>query len=351
MAHIKQAKTEEEIKKLTVTNVKKEYLDLAKSYNKIIEHDYILCPVCGEFISRDNFYADNRFAIGVYPQCKKCILAEVEQRKNKNDKPNETKKSVQAMLQKMDLPYVDSLYESLCKDVADEVNEKNKRSPFLAYLPPIKSLSQYRGKTYANSEFENGYSEDENTTRLNQKTIKNGRKRFGDYPPEDLMFLENEYQDWIERYECNSKAQEAIFERLSFKKWEINKATKSGQPTKDLDHTYQELLKTGNISPKDSKTDAFSSSLTFGQLIEKWEMEEVIPEPSNEFKDVDNIGKFIRINFKGALARALGIDNGYSKEYDDYMAQYTVTKPEVKVSEGSGKGSTIYEQIFGSDGE
>ena len=351
MANLKQAHSEAEIKTATISKVKQYYNELARSYDKLINQEYILCPNCGEFVTRDNFYNDKRFAIGVYPQCKKCILAEVEQRKNKNDKPNETKKSVQKMLQKLDLPYIDSLYESLCVDVANEVNEKNKRSPFLAYIPPIKSLSQYRGKTYANSEFENGYSEDESIMRLNQKTIKNGRKRFGDYPPEDLMFLENEYQDWIERYECNSKAQEAIFERLSFKKWEINKATKSGQPTKDLDHTYQELLKTGNISPKDSKTDAFSSSLTFGQLIEKWEMEEVIPEPSNEFKDVDNIGKFIRINFKGALARALGIDNGYSKEYDDYMAQYTVTKPEVKVSEGSGKGSTIYEQIFGSDGE
>ena len=46
------------------------------------------------------------------------------------------------------------------------------------------------------------------------------------------MFLENEYQDWITRYECNTKAQETIFERLAFKKWEINKATKAGQNTK-----------------------------------------------------------------------------------------------------------------------
>ena len=40
------------------------------------------------------------------------------------------------------------------------------------------------------------------------------------YKEEDYIFLENEYQDWITRYECNTKAQESIFERLSFKKWE-----------------------------------------------------------------------------------------------------------------------------------
>ena len=140
MAYLKQAKTEEEIKKLTVANVKKAYNELARDYNRMIEQDYILCPTYGEFITRENFYADKRYAIGVFPQCKKCVLAEVEQRKNKNDKPNETKESVQRMLQKMDLPYIDSLYESLCADVANEINEKNKKSPFLAYLPPIKSF-------------------------------------------------------------------------------------------------------------------------------------------------------------------------------------------------------------------
>ena len=141
MAFIKQAKTEEEIKKLTVAGVKKAYNELAKDYNKLIELDYIICPSCGDPIVRGNFYTDKRYAIGVFPQCKKCILAEVEQRKNKNDVPNETKESVQKMLQKMDLPYIDSLYESLCVDVSNEVNEKNKTSPFLAYLPPIKLLS------------------------------------------------------------------------------------------------------------------------------------------------------------------------------------------------------------------
>ena len=53
----------------------------------------------------------------------------------------------------MDLPYIDSLYDSLCKDVGNGVNEKNKTSPFLAYLPPIKSLPQYKNKKWKDSEF------------------------------------------------------------------------------------------------------------------------------------------------------------------------------------------------------
>lgn len=85
------------------------------------------------------------------------------------------------------------------------------------------------------------------------------------------MFLENEYQDWITRYECNTKAQETIFERLAFKKWEINKATKAGQNTKDLDKTYTDLLASINILPRQNADNGLDSSLTFGQLIEQWE--------------------------------------------------------------------------------
>ena len=230
MAYIRQAKTEDEIKKLTVANVKKAYNELAKDYNRIIEQDYILCPKCGEFISRENFYSSNEYAIGVFPQCKKCILAEVEQRDKKTDRPNETKESVKHMLQRMNLPYIDDLYESACKTVADEVNEKNIKAPFLAYLVPLKSLPQYKNKTWVDSEFELGVVTEEEETKINAKTIKNGRKRFGNsYSNEDLMFLENEYQDWISRYECNQKAQEEVFENLSIVKLLKKKALKSLQ--------------------------------------------------------------------------------------------------------------------------
>ena len=345
MAYIKQAKTEEEIKKLTVDNVKKAYNELAKDYNKIIEQDYILCPKCGEFISRENFYSSNEYSIGVFPQCKKCILAEVEQRDKKNDKPNETKDSVKRMLQKMNLPYIDDLYESACKTVADEVNEKNRKAPFLAYLVPLKSLPQYKSRTWADSEFELGIVTEEEETKINAKTIKNGKKRFGNYPPEDLMFLENEYQDWITRYECNTKAQESIFERLSFKKWEINKATKSNQPTKDLDKTYQELLATANITPRQAGSDNISDAQTFGTLIQKYEETRPLPEIDPELEDVDKIGLYIDVFFKGHASKMLGLKNNFTNIYERFMKKFTVTKPQYDDEEDS---EDIFNRVFGS---
>jgi len=346
MAYLKQAKTEDDIKKLTVANVKKAYIELARDYNKIIEQDYILCPKCGEFISRENFYSSNEYAIGVFPQCKKCILAEVEQRDKKTDKPNETKESVKRMLQKMNLPYIDDLYESACKTVADEVNEKNRKAPFLAYLVPLKSLPQYKNKTWADSEFELGVITDEEETKINAKTIKNGKKRFGvGYTNEDYMFLEQEYQDWITRYECSTKAQESIFERLSFKKWEINKATKSGQPTKDLDKTYQELLATANIQPRQSGMDSMADAQTLGTLIQKYEETRPLPEIDPELADVDKIGLYIDSFYRGHACKMLGLKNTFTNLYEKVMSKYTVKPPEY---DDESDSEIIFDKIFGS---
>lgn len=345
MAYIKQAKTEEEIKQLTVANVKKAYNELARDYNKIIEQDYILCPKCGEFISRENFYSSSEYAIGIFPQCKKCILSDVEQREKKGDKPNETKDSVKKMLQKMNLPYIDDLYESACKTVADEVNEKNRKAPFLAYLVPLKSLPQYKNKTWSDSEFELGVVTEEEETKISARTIKNGKKRFGvGYSNEDYMFLENEYQDWITRYECNSKAQEEVFENLSMIKLLKKRALKEGRPTKDLDKQQQDWLDTGNLKPKQNTMDTFSDAQTFGTLIQKYEETRPLPEIDPELEDVDKIGLYIEVFFKGHASKMLGLKNNFTHIYENFMKRFTVTKPQYDDEEDS---EDVFNRVFG----
>ena len=46
------------------------------------------------------------------------------------------------------------------------------------------------------------------------------------------------------------------------------------------------------------------------------------------------------------MAKMLGIDSGYADEYDDYMEQYTVNKPEYSDEDGE---DAIYNSIFGED--
>ena len=346
MAYMPQAKDEQEIKALSVSNVRKEYLKLAEAYNKIIDNKVLKCPVCNEFISTyEGFYTDKRYVTGYFPECKKCVKAQVEQRTNSRQEPNETVESVQRMLLKMDLPYIDSLYKAQVKNVADASSEKNRHSAFAQYIVAIKSLPQYNAKTWANSEFapDDDMNPDYEQKEV-KKTIKAGRKRFGNYPNEDLMFLEDEYQDWTTRYACESKAQELLFKRICFKQLEIDKAQKAGRETKELDKTLQELMGSLSVKPSQKNSNSLTETMTFGQLIDKWEQEKPIPEPDEEFKDVDKIGLYIDVFFKGHLSKMMGLKNAFSALYERYIAKYTVKKPEYDEDVDS---EVLFDKIFG----
>ena len=252
---------------------------------------------------------------------------------------------MQRMLLKMDLPYIDSLYKAQVKNVADASSEKNRHSAFAQYIVAIKSLPQYNNKTWANSEF----APDDDTNpdyeqKEVKKTIKAGRKRFGNYPNEDLMFLEDEYQDWTTRYACESKAQELLFKRICFKQLEIDKAQKAGRETKELDKTLQELMGSLSVKPSQKNSNSLTEGMTFGQLIDKWEQEKPIPEPDEEFKDVDKIGLYIDVFFKGHLSKMMGLKNAFSTLYERYIAKYTVKKPEYDEDVDS---EVLFDKIFG----
>ena len=343
IAFLKQARSEDEVKRLTVSNVKREYNKLASDYNKILDGRYVYCHHCNEFLGRESFYSDSRNASGVFHICKKCVLQIVEQRSKKGDKPNETKESVKKMLQMMDLPYINDLYESCCKSVADEVNETNRRSPFLQMVTCLKSLPQYRGKTWKDSDVEIENDESAPNRKVKQTTIKRFGRGLSD---EDYLFLQDQYDDWVNRYECKTKAQEELFERLSFKKLEIFKATREGKSTKDLDYTYQELMKSANITPKQNSLDALSEGQTLGKLIEKWENERPIPECDPELQDVDHIGQYIDVFYKGHMAKLLNLKNPLQRIYENFMKKYTVTKPEYDEDADSEE---LFDRIFGKE--
>jgi hypothetical protein len=346
MAYLKQPKSDEEVKRLTLSGLKKAYLELSKDYMRLLDGDYVYCGKCNSFLSRDIFYSSNEYASGLFPICKRCLLDMVEQRDKKTGKSNESKETVKRVLQFMNLPYIDDLYESACKTVADEVNERNRKAPFLAYLVPLKSLPQYRNKTWADSEFELGTVTEEEETKIIAKTIKAGKKRFGgSYSNEELMFLENEYQDWITRYECNQKAQEEVFENLSIIKLLKKKALKEGKPTKDLDKQHQDWLDTGNLKPKQNTMDTLSDAQTFGTLIQKYEETRPLPDIDPELQDVDKIGLYIDVFFKGHASKMLGLKNNFTHIYEKFMNKFTVTKPQYDDEEDS---EDIFNRVFGS---
>lgn len=349
MAHLKQARTPQVIKRMNVANLREEYNELATEYNKIVDLKYLFCHVCGEFISSDTgFYTDDRFASGKFPICKRCVLKMIEQRERKDDEPNETKESVQNMLRLMDLPYIDSFYEDCCKGAWDEAKEKNRSSPFMTYNTSLRSLPQWRGMKWKDSEFGS-----EDTTDKTQLSKRQPRKEiiklFGSgFGTEDYLYLQDQYDDWCSRTQVDSKSQQTYVTQICMQLLDISKDRRANKDVTKKLEALDKLMNAANLQPKQNVSNSATDSLTFGQLIERWETEKPIPEPSEEFKDVDGIGKYIRVWFTGWLSKALGLKaNVFTEEYDEEIKKYTVEKPE-EYEEGTS--NEIYDRLFTPEG-
>ena len=104
-------------------------------------------------------------------------------------------------------------------------------------------------------------------------------------------------------------------------------------------------MNAANLQPKQSVSNATTDSLSYGQMIEKWEEEQPIPDPDPDFADVNSVGKYIRVWFAGGLSEALGLKNPYSDEYREEIEKYTVKKPEELDND---EASSVYNEIFGS---
>ena len=92
MATMTLARTPEEIKKFGIAQMRDSYNKLANDYNKLINREYLICPVCGNVKRADtNYYTDRRYVASKFPICKECLQMMAENRKSPSDKPNETK--------------------------------------------------------------------------------------------------------------------------------------------------------------------------------------------------------------------------------------------------------------------
>lgn len=348
MAKILEPISDEELKRITVANLREEYKKLAKMYRKIINGELAYCNHCGEWKSTTTgFYASKTSSDGVeHYGCRECILDECTDIDKKTKIRTDNREKTIATFKKLNWYFNEKVYNDQLNIIAEGTGEKVRGTAAQQWIVLCRSLKQYSDKDFSMSEFLNV---DDETLELtsNRKPRKEIVKLFGSgFTVDDYLYLQDQYDSWCARTQVDSKSQQTYIVRICFKLLDIYKAQLAGKDTEKLDKSLNDLLAAANLQPRQNVGNAATDSLTFGQLIEKWENEEPIPEPSEEFKDVDNISKFLRVWFKGALSRALNLDNGYSKEYDDYIDEYTVKPPEYMGDDGDGDES-VYTKIFG----
>lgn len=345
MANLKPALTPEEVKKAGVANIRMAYNKLANDYNRILDGDLYYCHCCNEFKNKDAFYNDSRFASGLFSECKECLKKQACDYDKKTKEYSDNKEKTIEVFHKLNLPFIESEYDKQLKNIQEKIGEKNRSLAYLQLLVMVKTLDQYKNLRWKDSIFLDSVDQSEEDINENSRLIKAARKRFGtEYPLSDLYFLETQYEDWTQRYACESKAQELLFQRIAHTQLAIEKAQRAGKDTDKLDKTLQDLMTSNAIKPASNNSSSFSDSKTFGQLIELWEETNPIPEPDEEFKDVDNIALYTDVFYRGHLAKMMGLKNGYSALYDSYMDKYRAKKKTYEEEENS---DALFDQIFG----
>lgn len=312
------------------------------------------CFYCGKEYVDTNYYNSNSefySNIGKIPYCKQCIEKFYQQyydRYTNEGCLTPEKKAVQRLCMVFDIYYREDVFNS----AMNKIKSSNMNiSPMAQYMKTIQ-LSQYNRykETYENtiSEAEQESFAMASISNISSETTvdKKTRDFFGNgFVDEDYIFLKREYEDWTARHECNTKAQEEVIKDICFNRLQNLKALRKGEDTKDITASFQKMLDAGKLQPKQNAGDTTADNQTFGTLIDKWENERPLPEIDEELKDVDRIGLYINIFFKGHLSKMMGLKNGLSNLYDKFMKKYTVEKPEYDNDENS---DALFDAIFGN---
>ena len=347
MAKMLEPLTDAELKKITLANLKNEYKKMANVYKRIINSELIYCSHCDTWKSVNTFYGSNTSPDGIeHYACRECILNEcTDYDKKTKERVDNFQKTVDTF-KKLNWYFNEKLYRDQLTKISEQTGEKIRSTAAQQWIVICRSLNQYSRLSFEDSVF----IEDDNPEVVQLQSKKQPRKEiiklFGSgFSTDDYLYLQDQYDDWCARTEVDSKSQQTYIVRICFKLLDIYKAQKAGKDTGKLDDSLNSLLAAANLQPRQSVGNASTDSLTFSQLIQKWELEKPIPQPDPELCDVSGIGKKIRVWFGGWLANALGLDVPQSQEYLDEVAKYTVTKPDIDEKEGN---SAIYAKMYGS---
>jgi hypothetical protein len=302
-----------------------------KGRNKIGKIKCLKCEKEKSSIS-NNFYMNTHplFSSEKLDICKECINDYLGEKESAGHESR-----IKLVLSLMNKPF---LYEEWT----------GREKDWSRYITQISSLPQYKGMTFADSVFNktatslsdhkkesSNIAAEESEENITQEDLRSLIGFWGKgLEKEDYLFLQNEYEKFLNSYECDSYAMELLFQEASHQRLTIKKSRESNKSVEKELKTLQDLLGSANIKPVQETGSNAVEQATFGTLIKKYENEKPIPEPDESWQDVDGIRKYIQIWFFGHLCKMLGIKNEYSEHYEKEVNKYKVESPEYQDDEG-----------------
>lgn len=286
-----------------------------------------VCTCCGEsatkstleskfYLSDSVFFKNNKRT----SLCKKCVA---DLSLNSNGEFELLK--FQRVLIMMDKPFLNNILEQSKESAKDKKTQKIDDRGITGHYFRIIAMPQYRNMANTDGDCVIGVSKyiDEDTDDFREMQLFWGQGLSND----EYVYLTEKYRRYTDTYECETPTMEELLQQAAFESLEIrNKRTMRQDVSKNLKN-LQDILGAANIKPVQETGANATEQATFGVLIKKYENEKPIPEPEEEWKDVDGIGRYISIWFLGHLCKMLGIVNEYSLMYETEMQKYRVKSP------------------------
>lgn len=304
--------------------------------------DPFRCCSCGKKYNKQvGYFSHSQSALykgnnSFLPICNNCLENLVEQY---IEIIGDKDKAIERVCLHWDIYYDDKILSAV-------KNSKIGQSRIKNYIR-VCNLQQNSGKTYDTTL--QGYTGEKIETIRDLKESTDRKvpqkivKFFGlGYTNEQYEYLQDQYNDWIHRHQCETKAQEELFKNLAIAQLNINIAqqSKNGKVSEAM-RTFNDLLGSANLKPSQTNDNSLVDNNAFGTLIKKWENTRPISEPDPQWKDVDGIIRHISVYFLGHLCKMLGVKNKYSKMYEDEMTKYRVEKPEYE-----GDDEALFDAVF-----
>lgn len=280
--------------------------------------DKITCSSCGSEKDQAQFYMSSspfHKSTNRYHVCKVCLQDYLKDDLNK----------FTSLLRMLDKPFVTHLYESA-----------QKQNNVLGEYMKLINTKDYKELTWDDSDFE-GHKKSQ-IVKLNELSddiesedeLRELVNFFGKgFEADDYLWLKSEYEDFLNRYEADSKSMELLIKQICLTQLDIKIRREKGEKVDQQLKTLQDLLGSSSLKPVQETGANAVEQESFGTLIKKFEREKPIPEPDKAWKDVDGIGKYIRTFFFGHMARAIGAENKFQDEYDKEISNYTVVQEEL----------------------
>lgn len=207
---------------------------------------------------------------------------------------------------------------------------KSREGDWASYIRQLSSLPQYKDLSFRDSDLSTDtrselVTESESKLIMNNDELGESKEFWGNgFTNDEYYWLNGEFTDFLNKYEVESKGMELLIQEICLTQLDIRKRRANGEKVDTQLKTLQDLLGSSNLKPVQETGANAVEQESFGTLIKKFENERPTPEPDPQWKDVDGISKYMKVWFLGHLAKMVGLENPYQKEYDEEVKKYKI---------------------------